>query len=64
MVRSNQLAVAASEDKTNVIVPARKLKVAPQGSEEIIITIKNGAVVKFVQNVYFTSLEGIDGDGI
>lgn len=63
MAYSNHLAVAAVEDKT-VIIPPRKLKAVPQGIEEIIITIRNGVVVKFVQNVYFSSLEGVDGDGI
>lgn len=33
-------------------------------SEEITVTIKNGTVVKFVQNVYYASLEGVNGDGI
>ena len=64
MAHSNRLAVAEIEDKTDVVIPSRKLKVAPQGSEEIIITIRNGVVVKFVQNVYFSSLEGVDGEGI
>ncbi len=63
MSYSNHLAVAAVEDKT-VIIPSRKLKAVPQGIEEIVITIRNGVVVKFVQNVYFSSLEGVDGDGI
>jgi hypothetical protein len=37
---------------------------ASQGSDEIVITIRNGTVVKFVQSVYYSSLEGINGDGI
>jgi hypothetical protein len=64
MAYSNRLAVAAVEHKTDVVIPSRKLKAAPQGSDEIIITIRNGAVVKFVQNIYFSSLEGVDGEGI
>ncbi|SFM27964.1 hypothetical protein [Pelosinus propionicus] len=65
MARSNHLAVAAVEDRKEVAVtPLRKIKALPQGNEEIIITIRNGVVVKFVQNIYFPSLEGVDGDGI
>lgn len=64
MAYSNRLAMTAIEDKTDEVVPSRKLKAAPQGSEEIIITIKNGVVVKFVQNVSYSSLQGIDGEGI
>jgi hypothetical protein len=64
MAYSNRLAVAAVEDRTDIVIPPRKLKAAPQGSDEIIITIRNGAVVKFVQNVYYSSLEGVDGEGI
>jgi hypothetical protein len=64
MAYSNHLAVAAAVEDKTVVIPSRKLKVAPLGSDEIIITIRNGAVVKFVQNIYFASLEGVDGDGI
>lgn len=64
MAQSNRLAVAAVENREEVVIPPRRIKVVPQGNEEIIITIRNGVVVKFVQNIYFPSLEGVDGDGI
>ncbi|WP_237714795.1 MULTISPECIES: hypothetical protein [Pelosinus] len=65
MAQSNHLAVAAVEDRKEIVIPpSRKIKVVPQGNEEIIITIRNGVVVKFVQNIYYPSLEGVDGDGI
>ena len=64
MAQSNRLAVAAVEDRKEIVIPSRKIKVVPQGNEEINITIRNGLVVKFVQNIYYPSLEGIDGDGI
>ena len=39
-------------------------ELTPQGRDEIVITIRNGTVVKFVQSVTFSSLEGLNGDGI
>ncbi|MCC5466088.1 hypothetical protein [Pelosinus baikalensis] len=64
MARSNRLAVAAIEDRKEIVIPPRKIRAVPQGNEEIVITIRNGVVVKFVPNIYYPSLEGVDGDGI
>ncbi|AJQ28300.1 hypothetical protein [Pelosinus fermentans] len=64
MVQSNRLAVAAIEDRKEIVIPPRKIRAVPQGNEEIVITIRNGVVVEFVPNIYYPSLVGVDGDGI
>jgi len=64
MAQSNRLVVAAIEDREDIVIPPRKIRAVPQGNEEIVITIRNGVVVNFVQNIYYPSLEGVDGDGI
>ena len=58
------VAVAAVKNKTGVELSAMEKEAASKGSEEIIITIRNGTAVKFAQSVYYPSLECVNGDGI
>ncbi|GMA97858.1 hypothetical protein [Pelosinus sp. IPA-1] len=65
MAHVNYAAYIATENKTNDSSSSVKEKGSiTQGSDEIIIRIKNGSVISFVKNVHFSALEGLNGDGI
>lgn len=57
-------AVVAVKNRADVVLPAMGKDATSQGSDEIIITIRNGTVVKFSKSVYYFSLECVNGDGI
>lgn len=54
----------ATENKITETLTAKEKESISQGSDEIIIRIKNGSVISFVKNVHFSALEGLNGDGI
>ncbi len=60
MAIKNNVAVKNKKD----VESAMEKEVTSQGSEEIIITIRNGTAVKFAQSIYYPFLECVNGDGI
>lgn len=64
MALLNKTASIIAGHTTNSLPAKAKNEKNSLGNDEIIIIIKNGTVVKFVQHVYYASLEGINGDGI
>lgn len=63
MAHVSYVADIATENKITEVLAAKEESVS-QGSDEIIIRIKNGSVISFVKNVHFSALEGLNGDGI
>lgn len=64
MALLNKAAGIAAGYTTNSLPAKAKPEKNSSGNDEIIIIIRNGTVVRFVQHVYYASLEGINGDGI
>jgi hypothetical protein len=64
MAHVSYVANIATENKITEALAAKEKESISQGSDEIIIRIKNGSVISFVKNVHFSALEGLNGDGI
>lgn len=64
MVHVSYVADIATENKITEALAVKEKESVSQGSDEIIIRIKNGSVISFVKNVHFSALEGLHGDGI